>query len=146
MNRLSELAGRRVCACLLPLALASGCSPGDDVRGARDPAPVTIVVDGETIDVGTLVEAVAGLCEARQEAATDTRTAKATYDGRSKHGVATVARVLQRSYATVASSVVEALQRVEAAGPSIADDLARLTELVRDGMARLGITTAPCAR
>lgn len=146
MNGLSERAGRRVCACLVPLALASGCSPGDDVRGARDSAPVTIVVDGETIDVGIVVEAVAGLCQARQEAATDTRTAKATYDRRSTHGVATVVRVLQRSYAILASSVAEAVQRVEAAGVSVVDDLARLTELVREGVARLGIATAACDR
>lgn len=146
MRALWDRAGHGVCACLLSLALASGCSPGDDVRGARDPAPATIVVDGETIDVGILVEAVAGLCQARQEAVTDTRTAKATYDRRSKQGVATVARVLQRSSAILASSVAEAVQRVEAAGASIADDLARLTELVREGMARLGITTAPCER
>ena len=152
MRVLSDRAGRRVCACLLPLALASGCSPGDDARGARGHAPTTIVVDGETIEVALLTEAVAGLCQARQEAATDARAAKASYERRSQHGVATVGRLLQRSYALLASSVTAEVERVETdlagdpAGASVVDDLARLTELVREGIARLGITTAACDR
>ena len=152
MNVLSERAGRRVCACLLPLALASGCSPGDDTRGARGQAPVTIVFDGETIDVRLLMEAVAGLCQARQEAATDTGTARATFDRRSRHGVATVTRVLRRSNAVLASSIAGAVERVEAglaadpASASVTEELARSTELVREGVARLGVTTAACAR
>ena len=151
MNVLSDRAGRRVCACLLPLALASGCSPGDDVRGARGQAPATIVVDGETIEVAPLTEAVAGLCQARQEAATDARSAKASYE-RSRDGVATVGRLLQRSYAVLASSVTASAERVETdlaadpAGASVVDGLARLTELVREGIARLGITTDACDR
>lgn len=152
MSVLSERAGRGVCACLLLLALASGCSPGDDTRGARGQAAPTIVADGQTIDLRPLTEAVAGLCQARQEAATDARTAKASYERRSRDGVATVGRVLQRSNAVLASSMTAAVERVEAglaadpAGASAVDDLARLTELVREGLARLGITTAACPR
>jgi hypothetical protein len=152
MSLLWECVGRRVCACLLPLALASGCSRGDDTRGARGQAPVTIVVDGETVDVRLLREAVAGLCQARQEAATDARAAKATYDRRSKHGVATVARVLGRSYALLASSIAGAVERAEAglaadpATASVTEELAHSAELLREGVARLGITTAACDR
>ena len=152
MNVLWERAGRRVCACLLPLALASGCSPGDDVRGARGQAPATIVVDGETIDVSSLTEAVAGLCQARHEAGTDARSAKASYERRSRDGVATVGRLLQRSYAVLASSLTASAEHVEAdlaadpAGASVVDSLARLTELVREGIAHLGIATDACDR
>lgn len=113
---------------------------------------MTIVVDGETVDVRLLMEAVAGLCQARQEAATDARTAKAGFERRSRDGVAAVGRVLQRSNAILASSMTAAVERVEAGlaadppGGSVVDDLARLTELVREGLARLGITTAACHR
>ena len=64
-------------ACLLPVALGSGCSPGDDDRGAWSRAPTTIVADGQTIAVAPLIEALAGLCQARLVAATDPPAAKA---------------------------------------------------------------------
>ncbi len=143
---------RLVCACLLPVALASGCSPGDDDRGARSRASTTIVVDGETIDVAPLTEALAGLCQARLQAASDAPAAKATYDRRARSGVETVARVLQRSYAVLASSMATAVERVrgdataEPARPSLPEDLGRLSELMREGLARLGVPTPPCER
>ncbi len=143
----------RVGALLAPLVLAFGCSPRDEhPPPAQAHPPTTIVVDDQTIDVAPLTEAVAGLCQAREEAATDTRAATTTYDRRSRQGIDTTARVLQRSNARLASSMVTAVDRVQAdlaAGPgnrALGQDLARLTELMREGLARLGISTSACAR
>ena len=142
-----------VSACLLEVALASGCSPVDDGGGGvRSTTPTTIVADGQTIDVAPLTEALAGLCQARLEAVTDAPAAKATYDRRSEPGVDTVVRLLQRSYAVLASSMVTVVERVEADAalnavpPSLPDDLARLTEIMRQGLASLGVATAACGR
>ncbi|MDQ4068433.1 MAG: hypothetical protein M3203_02995 [Actinomycetota bacterium] len=140
----------RACACLPSVLLASGCSPGDDTRGARVAPPETIVVDGRTVDVASLTEAVAGLCQARREAATDARVAKSTYDRRSHHAIDTITQLLQPSYAPLAGSIRRAAERVqgdaatEPVESSLADDLGRLTEFTREGLARLGVTTRAC--
>ncbi len=143
---------RRAGACLLPVVLAFSCSGRDDAPPAEAHAPTTIVVDQQTIEVAPLTEAVAGLCQARVEAANDTRAATTTYDRRSRPGIDTTVRLLQPSNARLASSLVAAIERVEAdlaagpASPALASDLARLTELLREGLARLGLPTPACAR
>lgn len=135
----------------MPLALAVACTSGGSGQAAPTRAPTTIVVDGQTIEVGPMIEAVAGLCQARQEAA-DAGLARATYDQRSRSGIDAAAQILRRSNAILAASLTTAGQRVEAglaagsATPSLGDDLARLTELMREGLARLGVTTRPCER
>lgn len=112
--------------------------------------PVTIMVDGQAIDVARLVEAVDGLCEARQEAAVAPTAAKATYDRRAHDVVDATAQALLSSYELLASSITEVVGRLEAAmatdaaRAAMADELARLTGLMREALARLGVTTGAC--
>ena len=137
---------------LVAIALAAGCSSREHssaaITRAIERTPATIVVDGQTIEVAPLREALNGLCQARHEAATDPRTAKAIYDRRAQVGVDAAVRILRRSYSVVASSMAAAVGRIDAAPADVAtlaDDLARLAQLTRDGLARLGVTTSPCA-
>ena len=131
------------------LALAMACSSGEGGRPAPSRVATTIMVDGQTIEVAPLIEAVGGLCQARREAA-EAGQAKATYERRSRPGIDVAAQVLPRSNARLASSLTAAAERVQLglAGdpvmPSLGDDLARLTELMREGLARLGVTTPAC--
>lgn len=135
-------------ACLLVAVPSAGCSRG----GGGHPGPKTVAVDGQEMETGRPADAVAGLCLARQQASTDPRAARATYDSRSRLVVAETARALQPSYSLHASAMVEAAGVVEgdtATDPpsaTLAADLARLTEVTREGLARLGIVTPPCAR
>lgn len=97
-----------------------------------------------------LIDAVAGLCQARDQLRTDPRAAKATYDRRSRDGVHTTARTLQDSYSLLATDMSRAAELVEAdlanepQGASLSDNLARLTATMREGLARLGIPTDAC--
>lgn len=139
---------------LIIVALAGGCSPADHSRATMarttPTTPVTIVVDGQAIDVARLVEAVGGLCEAHHEAAAEPAAAKATYDRRAHEAVGATAQALLSSYQLLASSITEVVERMdaatatEAASAALADDLARLSGLMREGLARLGVTTGAC--
>ena len=140
----------RACACLLSLGLASGCSPGHEARGAQPGPSPTIVVDGMTLEVSRLTEAVAGLCQARREAATDAQAAKDTFSRRSEYGVDMTTRILQGSHRFLAGSMAKAVERLRAdlAGEQgtklLYDDLGQLVELTREGLARFGIVTRAC--
>ena len=134
--------------CLLVLVVMAGCSRGD-----RDPpGPRTVAVDAEEVESNGLAAAVAGLCLAREQASGDARAAKATYERRSRVGVDATARALQDSYSIAASAVADASQVVEAdfaadpPRPTLAVNLARLTEVTREGLALLGISTPACTR
>jgi hypothetical protein len=135
----------------VPVALAVACTSSEGERPTPTRARTTVVVDGQDIEVAPLIEAINGLCQAREEAAEAGR-ARATYERRSRPGIDTAAQVLRRSNAGLASSLTTAVERVQlglAAGSGVAslgDDLARLTELMREGLARLGITTSACER
>ena len=136
------------------LALAGGCSPADHspatMARTTPTTPLTIVVDGQAIDAARLLEAVDGLCEARQEAAAEPTAAKATYDRRAHDVVDATAQALLSSYELLASSITEVVGRLEAAmatdaaRAAMADELARLTGLMREALARLGVTTEAC--
>ncbi len=134
--------------CLLVVVVIAGCS-----RGAGDPPePRTVAVDAEEVESNGLAAALAGLCLAREQASGDARAAKETYERRSRVGVDATARALQDSYSIAASAVAELAQVVEAdfatdpPRPSLVLDLARLAEVMREGLARLGILTRPCPR
>jgi hypothetical protein len=103
---------------------------------------------GEAVDVAQLAEAVAGLCQARNEAATDPEAAKTVYGRRSQHGINMTVRALQPSNSLLASSITKAVEQVQPDGATMnaffADNLARLGALVREGLARLGVPSAPC--
>ena len=136
---------------MLAVLLTSGCSAGDDSRGAPvELPPNTIVVGDRTMDVARLTEAVDGLCQARREAATDPAMARSTYDRRSRVTIDEIFQILQPSYAILAGSLSTTAERVvsdAATGPeksSLADDLGHLAAFTRQGLAQLGITTAAC--
>lgn len=139
---------------LTAVVLAGGCSPADRSRATMarttPTTSVTIVLDGQAIDVARLVDAVDGLCEAREEAAAAPTAAKATYDRRAHDVVDATAQALLSSYQLLASSITEVVGRLEAAmateaaRAALADDLARLIGLMREGLARLGVTTGAC--
>jgi hypothetical protein len=141
-------------ASIVTAILAAGCVRDDDAPATMgrtmERTAVTIVVDHERVEVARLTRAVTALCQAGQEAATDPNAAKATYDRRSHEGVDTTVRVLRRSYSLLASSMTEVALRVqtamdaEGADNPLPHDLARLTELMREGAAKLGVTTAAC--
>lgn len=136
--------------CLLSVLLTSGCSAADDDPGARFEQPDTIVIDGRTVDIAPLTEAVHALCQAHREAATDPARAKSTYDLRSRETLDAIVQILQPSNALLAGSMratMERVQRDPATEPptsSLADDLGRLGAFTREGLARLGVATAPC--
>jgi hypothetical protein len=93
---------------------------------------------------------IAGLCRARQQAAADREAAESTYLERSQEGVHQLVRSLEPAYRVLAGQVARAVQRVEAdfdrGAPTLGEDLATLTELSRNGFARLAIETKPCKR
>lgn len=142
--------GRRfgTSACLLIALALPGCSGG----GGEPPGPERVAIDGERVESRLLAEAVTELCLAREQASTDPRAATMTYDRGSRSGIAQIARALQEAYSVQASAIIDAAQVVEAdigmepPPPSLALHLARLTEVARHGLARLGIVTPPCER
>lgn len=135
--------------CLLAV-LTSGCSSVDGDRGTRVEQSATMVIDGRTIDIARLSEAVRALCQARREAATDPLMARSTYDRRSRESVEAIIQILAPSHAPLAASMraaMDRLQRDPVTGPaksSLADDLGRLAASTREGLARIGVETAPC--
>lgn len=136
-------------ACLLSLVLLGACSIGDDEASVGGTG-ATIMADGQQVDAARLIDAVSGLCEARQQAPTTPAAARATYDRRSKYGVEATIQALRSSDAVLASAITEARDRVEAdlatqpPAPTLADDLAHLSERMRRGLAALGVTTQAC--
>jgi hypothetical protein len=162
----------RVAACLLTVTVATGCATRDDSApptpvgrtpsgsGAEngptpppDPDPsTTSVVDGRTVEAAAFTETAAGLCLARQQASTDVRAARATYDTRSRAGVENTSRALQDSYSIQAAAVAKAKALVEAdlgtdpPKPSLGLNLALLGEEMRESLALLGIQASPCER
>ena len=126
----------------------AGCSGGD----GDPPGPRTVAVDAEEVESNGLAAAVAGLCLAREQASGDARAAKATYERRSRVGVDATVRALQDSYSIAASAVAHASDVVEAdvatdpPRPTLVVNLTRLTEVTREGLALLGISTPACTR
>ena len=134
------------------LAVATACSSGDAGRAGRaqgEEPPVTVVVDGRVLETARLVDAVSGLCQAGREAASDPRAAKATYDRRAHEGLVATVAALRSSYSLLASRLTEAAEAFEGKAasdpsPSVAEDLARVGAVMREGLAALGVATEPC--
>ncbi len=133
--------------CLLSTMLLAGCSRGEGALAWR-----AAVGDGRTVNTGLLTETVAGLCLAREDALTDLRKARATYERRSRGGVDVTTEGLRASYSMLASMVAEAKADVEAdlatdpPRPTLHLTLGRLIETVREGAARLDVSTDPCTK
>ena len=124
---------------LLALTLTTGCSNDKGPRAG----------DAQSVDSG-LADAVAGLCQARREAERDPPMAKATFERRAQEPARATADALAPSYSILASRITETLAEIEGAAaavppsPAFPHELATLIELLREGLARLGIRTAPC--
>ena len=133
---------------MLVVVVMAGCSRGD----GELPGPRTVAVDAKEVESNGLADAVAGLCLAREQASGDARAAKATYERRSRVGVDLTARALRDSYSIAASAVAQASDVVEAdvstdpPRPTLVVNLARLTEVTREGLALLGISTPACTK
>lgn len=128
------------------VALGAGCSGSSP---GSSPSPGRTIVDGkDTVPVARLVDAAAGLCQARKVAATDPVAARAAFFDRSHEALHIVARVLEPVDRPLAAQLLEAKQKVEAeldAGPpSLAGDLGRLSDVYRAGLGRLAIESSPC--
>lgn len=137
---LRRSAGPALAALVLVLAAACGRTPAADR---------TITVGGDKVTPARLVDASAGLCEAKVAAATDPEAARATFYDRSHSALHTVARGLEPVDRGLAAQLLEAKGKVEAEleaippAPSPAD-LAALDDVYRAGLWRLAITAPPC--
>lgn len=108
----------------------------------------TIQVGSDTVPVARLVDAEAGLCQAEKAAPTDPAAARATFYDRSHNSLHTAARALETADRALAGRLLEAMQKVEAdletRPPELGDDLSTLSDVYRQGLARLAITAPPC--
>jgi hypothetical protein len=126
---------------MLALAASCGSSNGDTsailgVNGVRVPAP-------------QLVKAMAGLCTARDQAATTPDSAKATFFDDSHQALHDIAAALERTDRNASATLLIAKQRVEAdlnAGQSttLVADLDQLATVTHDSLDRLHIRAASC--
>ena len=113
-----------------------------------DPASVTMA--GETVTTARLRVIAAGLCEAAQQAATDTSAAAKTFNSKSHDGLHLIARGLQEIDRPASATLLEAKQKVEAdisskaAGPQLAADLRSLSDVTRTSLARFNVTVDAC--
>ena len=123
-------------AAALALVVLAACSHSGSGR--------TISVAGQPVAVAGLVDAHAGLCQA----AADLPMARELFYDRSHQALHTVARALEDVDRAQAAALLEAMQKVEAEidarPPGLHDDLLRLADVDRTGLARLAIDVAPC--
>lgn len=117
--------------------------------GGTSAANRTITVGGDRVTPARLVDASAGLCQAKAVAATDPEAARATFYDRSHTALHTVARGLEPVDRALAAQLLEAKGKVEAEleaippNPSPAD-LGALDDVYRAGLGRLAISAPPC--
>ncbi len=132
-------------ALVVALALFGAACGGDD-----DP-PTSVKVGDEDVPATRLAEALQGVCLARtQAAAADVEAARQTFFDRSHDTLHVLALALEAVDRAKAGELLLAKQLVESdleSNPvrtSLAQDLGRLGEVTRSGLARLEISTAPC--
>jgi hypothetical protein len=129
------------------LAAASAC--GDDGGGDADEgSPPESTVAG--VPPRQVEEAVAGLCEAREEAETDVKSARTTFYDRSHeplHGIALALEAVDRA---MVARLLQAKEAVEAGlaaptpPPSLTGDLDVLVQVTRASLARLSVPPPSC--
>jgi hypothetical protein len=127
---------------LAAAVLAVGCGG----TAAKDKV---ITVGGDKVTPARLVDASAGLCEAKAAAGSDPEKARATFYDRSHSALHTVARGLEPVDRALATQLLEAKGKVEAELEAIPPkpspaDLGALDDVYRAGLGRLAITAPPC--
>jgi hypothetical protein len=129
-------------AALLLLIVSCGSSGGD--------ASAIVGVNGVRVPAPQLVTAMAGLCTARTQAATQPDAAKATFFDNSHQAIHDIAAALERTDRSASSTLLVAKQKVEAdldatpPGSSLVADLDGLASVTHDSLDRLHIAAAPC--
>lgn len=132
---------------LLALALTvGGAACGDD-----DGPPTTVRAGEEDVPATRLADALQGVCQARLQAvAGNDQSARSTFLDRSHDTLHLLAVALEAVDRQKAGEVLLAKQLVEAdldatpVRPKLVQDLGRLAEVTRSGLARLEISTPPC--
>ena len=131
-------------AALALLAAAAAC--GGSASGAAADRPITL--GGDKVTPAHLIDAAAGLCQARNEAAANPATARADFYNRSHDSLHTVARGLESVDRGLSADLLVAMQKVEAdlesKPPTLPDDLGALADVYRSSLGRLAIAAPPC--
>jgi hypothetical protein len=110
----------------------------------------SVTIAGQSVTVAKLRLIANGLCEAAQQAATDTSAAEKTFQGKSHDGLHLIARGLQEIDRPASATLLEAKEKVEsdfsnhAAGSQIAADLRSLSEVTKSSIARFNVTVDAC--
>ena len=108
--------------------------------------------DSPSSDDRRLTEVVAAVCDAARQAAGDVAAARTTFAGRAHDGLHDIARELEEVDRALAARLLEAKAAVEGdfnASPppaSVVDDLTRLADRAREGLARLAVEAPPCQK
>jgi hypothetical protein len=131
---------------LVVVAALTACAVGD---GGRDEgAPPESTVAG--VPPREVEEAVDGLCEARDEAATDVKSARTTFYDRSHEPLHGIARALEAVDRAMVARLLQAKEGVEAGlaastpPPSLTADLDVLLQATRASLARLSVPPPSC--
>ncbi len=136
--------GRLAGLVLIVVLLAGGC-------GGADGPPTSVEVGDEEVPATRLAEALQGVCLARSQAAAgNAEAARRTFFDRSHDALHVLALALEPVDRAKAGELLLAKQLVESdlqATPvrsALAQDIRRLAEVTRAGLARLDISTPPC--
>jgi hypothetical protein len=112
--------------------------------------PTSVTIAGQTVTAAKLRAIAAGLCEAAKQAATDTKAAETTFQGKSHDGLHLIARGLQDIDRPASATLLEAKEKVEsdfsnkAPGTKVATDLRSLSEVTKSSLARFNVTVDAC--
>lgn len=133
------------------LFLAVAVAVGGGACGDDDGPQATVTVGEEEVPATRLADSLQGICLARRQAATgNIEPARRTFFDRSHDTLHLLALALEASDRQTAGNLLLAKQLVEAdleATPvrtALTQDLGRLAEVTRSGLARLEISTPPC--
>ena len=143
---MSSLAARAGGAALVVLLALGGGACGDD-----DGPPTSVRVGEEDVPATRLADALQGVCLAqRQAAAGNVEPARQTFFDRSHDTLHVLALALEEVDRAKAGELLLAKQLVESdlestpVRAALPQDLRRLAEVTRSGLARLEISTPPC--
>jgi len=135
-----------VAVALAVVAATTAC--GDGGEDADEGSPSESTVAG--VPPRQVEEAVAGLCEAREEAEADVKSARTTFYDRSHEPLHGIARALEAVDRAMVARLLQAKEAVEAGlaaptpPPSLTADLDVLVQVTRASLARLSVAPPSC--